>query len=439
MRTKALLTALAAATVLSAPVFAELQNVEVGGSLRIRGNMYTNGAAGNNPNFDDDGDEAQFIEQRSAINVTADFTDDVTAFVELDNYGEWGNDFRDDPDTGNNNAGGDETDVYQAYVEMRESWGQPLTIRAGRQEIVLGSEFLVGNNNTSSGFTGLAFDAVSARWDFDGGNVFGWASKLAENELGATNTDDQDTDFYGIYGTYDGIENMTIEGYWMYLRDAADAAAATDDSSDNLHTLGGRIAGNWNALDYEGEAAFQFGDQQDSDDYEGFAVQGILGYTFEDINNLRLWGGLTFLSGGDDNTAPSNDDIGFQRLFSDQEYSEFLDATDLTNVLIVRGGASIQATEAISVSGAVTWLQEDEEFPTVNGDDGVGIEVGLYGTYDYSEDLSFSAGYAHLFTDEDLDDSAFIVDNGTGAVGGGAPTDGGDDADYFFLETSISF
>ena len=132
--------------------------------------------------------------------------------------------------------------------------------------------------------------------------------------------------------------------------------------------------------------------------------------------------------------------LGFQRLFTDQEYSEFLEFdSDLSNVLLVRGGASIQATEAISVSGVVSWFQEDEALGifgplSPNNEDGVGIEVGLYASYDYSEDLSFNTGYAHLFSSEDLSDGAAIAANGFSVVGGGD-----DDADYFFLETSISF
>jgi len=143
MRFKTIALAAIAATVVSAPVFAELQNVEVGGEIRIRGNMYTNGMVGATgfPNFSDDGDEAQYIEQRSRINVTADFTDDVTVFMEVDNYSNWGTATRQANPFGANQPGqsssDDDVDMYQAYIEMREAWGQPLTIRIGRQEMVL--------------------------------------------------------------------------------------------------------------------------------------------------------------------------------------------------------------------------------------------------------------------------------------------------------------
>ena len=63
---------------------AELQNVELGGSIRIRGNYY---------NMDSMGDYS-FVEQRTRLNVKADFTDDVSAFIEFDYYDFWGEDFR---------------------------------------------------------------------------------------------------------------------------------------------------------------------------------------------------------------------------------------------------------------------------------------------------------------------------------------------------------
>ena len=142
---------------MGATAFAELQNVEVGGSLRIRGNMY---------DMDDDPGtvrtspyhwpfharvprtyvDTSFIEQRTRLNVKADFTDDVSAFIEVDSYDAWGEDFRSNYVTGVDGraASGDDVEMYQAYIEARDMWGTPLMMRAGRQELSLGSEWLVG-------------------------------------------------------------------------------------------------------------------------------------------------------------------------------------------------------------------------------------------------------------------------------------------------------
>lgn len=440
MRFKTLALATAVATVLTAPVFAELQNVEVGGEIRIRGNAYTDGAGG--LTFDEDIDgELQFIEQRSRINVTADFTDDVTVFLEIDNYTDWGLATRQENPFGANAVGqasiADDVDMYQAYIEMREAWGQPLTIRIGRQEIVLGNEWLVGNNDTAAFFTGLSFDAVTARWDFDGGNVFGWASKVVEGEVVFGPDKDQDADFYGLYLTYDGLEAVNLEGYWMYLRDAAffgipagllgpGAGGATE-----VHTIGARAYGNVAGFDYDVQAAYQTGETADLGggaelDLDTFAVDATVGYLFENINNLYVWGGVAYFEGTD-----ADDELSFLRMFSDVEYSEFLADSDMSNVLIIRGGASIQATESIEVSGVASWFEEDEEF---GSDDELGIEVALYASYDYSEDLNFNAGWAHFFADDGLEDGAAVSLSGINVIGGGD-----DDVDYFFLETVISF
>jgi hypothetical protein len=86
---------------ISSVVFAELQNVEVGGNIRIRGNYY---------NLDQAVDTS-FVEQRTRLSVKADFTQDVSAFIELDYYNHWGEDFRSLYLTGADFRGGGGTDV----------------------------------------------------------------------------------------------------------------------------------------------------------------------------------------------------------------------------------------------------------------------------------------------------------------------------------------
>ena len=64
-------------------------------------------------------------------------------------------------------------------------------------------------------------------------------------------------DFYGVYGSYLGVENMTIDAYWMLVRDAADLGGPFDTTY--LNTVGLRAAGHSGALDYNAELAYQFG------------------------------------------------------------------------------------------------------------------------------------------------------------------------------------
>lgn len=178
---------------LSVPVVAELQNVEIGGSLEIYGAWYSEffekddappripttllpfRAIGDNSTYSavrasDQGDNLSYIEQRTRLYIYADFTDDVSAFVEWDSIDEWDEDLRSDYITGTDFRASnvDDVELYQAYIEAEEMFGIPLHIRVGRQEMVFGSGWLVGTNPDADPFTGLSFDAI--RLTFFGNN-----------------------------------------------------------------------------------------------------------------------------------------------------------------------------------------------------------------------------------------------------------------------------
>jgi len=134
------------------------------------------------------------------------------------------------------------------------------------------------------------------------------------------------------------------------------------------------------------------------------------------------------------------DQVGFNRLFSDHEYSEFIDSTDLSNFWFVGGGVSAQVTEAIGLTGVVNYFSAVETLDDlqISSEDEaeLGLEVALYAKYDYSEDLYFQLGYAHFFAGSAMEDGALVTNVGQGMIGGFGEED---DLDYVFLETGISF
>ncbi len=414
------------------PAFAELQNVEVGGAIRIRGNYW--GAGANQLSFDDNDADNFHVEQRTLINVKADFTDEVTAFIELDSYNQWGDDFRGTTTTALEGVDTDaETPIglYQGYIEMREAWGYPLSFKIGRQEIMLGSEWLVGNNDTASSFKGLSFDAILASYTADQFSISAAWARLVQDKVSdvAGLQHDDDADLYVIYGSYTGLEDMTIDAYWIWARSPTNAANAFQTQNVDIHTIGARFAGVAGQFDWDVEAAAQFGDSAFAGvDQDAFGSTAEAGYTFDIELQPRIFVTTSFYS-GDDN------DASFNRLFSDHEDSEFLGNTDLTNYWMIGGGVSMQVTEEIELSGVVSYFQVDEEAAPGANDD-IGVELGLYATYNYSEDLYFEAGYAHLFAGDAVGIGAPIGANGTAIVGGYTQDD---DLDYVYVETGISF
>jgi len=437
MRYMTLIT-LALLVAVCVPALAELQNVEVGGSLRIRGNVFEMDKAWTMT-------DTAFTEMRTRLSVKADFTDQVSAFIELDSYDIWGEDFRSaNYVTGLDAraASGNDVEMYQAYIDAQKLWGTDLSARIGRQEIKLGSGWLVGTNDANSFFTGLSFDAIRLDYATDMFSVTALDAKLAET-LG--DFGDDDADLYAIYASYLGFEDITIDAYWMYVKD--DVALIGTES--DLHTVGLRGAGKVGAFDFEAEAAYQFGEAKfpdtkflwwtvdDNDvDYDAWACNLEAGYTFDVSYQPRVFLGFAYLEGAGD------DSLAFNRLFSDWEYSQFLDTSgDMSNMFVYRAGVSAMPTESIKLALNVSYLVADEVdsggwwFWSWKNDDTMGWEAGLSGSYQYSEDLGFRAGWSHFFGDDGVNDGNDIWANGLAPWFGSSS----DDYDYIFAETQIKF
>lgn len=420
---------------------AELQNVEVGGSIRIRGNYYNMDSLG----------KASWIEQRTRLNVKADFTSEVSAFIEFDYYSDWGEDFRSNYLTGSDFRGGDEgVRLYQAYIDAKNLWGTPLTLRVGRQELSFGTEWLVGVNDAAALFYGLSFDALRLTYAHDLFSLDAVAAKLAET-YGDFMEDD--TDFYALYFSYTGIEDLTLDAYWMYVRD--DGVQLEGDKV-NLHTLGLRGAGTMGAFDFDIEAAYQLGSVKgrpsacpygfgEADiDYDAFAANVEIGYTLDMSMAPRLFARFAYFDGGEPTHLYwyTNDrKLPFNRLFSNWEYTEFFANTDESNLIYYALGIQAQPTETLEVQLVCAYFQVDERTPRtgllsprIRSSKGLGWEVGLYADYHYSEDLVIRAGYAHFFDQSGLEQNYF-VSNGLAVLGGSRK----DDYDYLFIETELAF
>ena len=435
-------TLLAAALVvgLGSTAYAELQNVEVNGQIRIRGNWYDSG--------DFLGGETTFIEQRTRLGVKADFTDQVKAVIELDSYDIWGSDFRSNVITGFDGPGADNVSLYQGYIQADEMWGTPLRLRVGRQEISLGSEWLVGVNDASSLFFGLSFDAIRLTYATDVFSVDAIAAKIGESFRGISTGD---SDFYALYGSYTGFEDITLDAYWMYVHDNKFLTAYDVE----MHTIGLRGAGTIGAFDFEAEIAYQFGEAELDGlwwwrnldlDYDALGINLELGYTFDTAWQPRVYIGGAFLEGGDDDQrwwrwGRRNDDLSFNRLFSNWEYSEFLGNTDESNLIVYRAGIGAMPTENIELLLAASYFRVDESVSWPwwmwwrDNSKTLGVEVGLYADYHYTEDLTFRVGWAHFFSSSGINNGHLMPGNGLFRLIG----DDDDNFDYVFIETEIKF
>lgn len=508
----------------------EITRITVGGRIDIRGNFWRHSFNGGNvpalvryeerwgaeslvgraigswlggqrvlSHFDWDGDGADYrvVEQRTRLHVRGEFTEDVLFFVELDSYDVWGEDFRSNYATGLDARGrsAEDVEVYQGYVEAGSVFGLPVSVRLGRQELVLGGGWLVGDTSVFPESPGLSFDGIRAmyRGDVFEGDVF-W-TKLGER---SPLEQDGDVDFLGARLGYGGIEALTLEAYWVWLRDAGalqdtqdvfwtswvEHALGLDDyDATNLHTAGVRGWGRAGGFDYEANAAYQFGEAgevgflfkpygygDDGAEYDAWAADATAGYTFDVAWKPRVYVGGAFFE-GENNRSISfwewinpfaayvrpHASVSFNRLFSNRCYSAFIDEMgELSNFWTARAGVEVHPVDAVTVDAGVAYLAALEPFdmpvhmrwgrwrlPLVNelsfwtreGGKELGWETGLRATYRYSEDLVFAAGWSHLFTGAGLEEGVFTDLNGllnNGGTGGGG-------ADYLYFETQLRF
>ncbi len=490
--------------------FAELQNISVGGQVRIRGRYWNHSYSGPNKTnpysptrvggravgpdgigsvYTWDDTRTAYVEERTVLGVRAEFTDNVSAYVEIDSFETWGDDFRSADylrgvDTRAQTV--DDIELVQSYIDIKEIGGSPVSARIGRQGIKLGKGFLLGESPSPTSF--IPFDGIRLTYKEDALTIDGFWFKLADN---MTDFGKGDIDFYGVYATYKLCEALELSGYYFYVRDdraVVDNADATvmervwehiwdldDYGTTNLHTVGLRANGKAASFDYDLELSYQFGQADalgsmlklrgygDPDaEFGGWAGDVEVGYSFDANWSPRVFVGATYYSGGDNRKRSFLDylnpfyrpeaSVSFNRLFSTMPYMSTWDArggsATFTNYYAVRTGGLLKFTPVLS-SGLLAsyyWVAQPWDEPvsalsslvpwwTQEADRNMGLATSLWFQYDYSKDLSIKLTWEHFFSESGMTDGNFLMHYGTMFTGGTADSD----TDYVCLDMLVKF
>lgn len=401
--------------------YADLQNVTVGGELRMRGRWWEN--------WDDTA--LRYVEQLTALHVNADFTENVSAFIQFHTYDRWGEGFRSNYFTGvDSRSAGSNVGIHQAYVNVDKMFGVPLRLRVGRQELTFGKAWLLGSQVSPTMW--FSYDALRLTYTGDKFSIDGWMSKLAENSPGE---EDGDIDYYGLYGTFNACDWFNVSPYWVYIRDGRTPGVSY------VHTPALRAWGAGGGFDYNVELAYQFGESEQASamfghdlDYNAWAGDVEAGYTFDANCKPRVSIGGAYFDG---NGAPgSEEDLSFNRLFSGQWYSAILDIRDgasaMTNFWQARAGFSVNPAKAISTGLTVAYFGIVDAIQ--GADDGIGTTTHVWVKYQYSPDLWIKVGWERLFKEDGLTDDNWIFHNGLSR-----PTLNNKDGDYVYFDTQVKF
>lgn len=395
------------------------------GEVRFRAD-YVNNAS----DFDSDVDDgAMYWPYRARIAAEGHFTDDVSAWIEFQNTGLFGEQglFLGPFDASAARRPNDlrsNTQLYQAVITLDKLWSDSFSLRFGRQEMVLGNEFLFGDEDF---YSGVSHDGVVGMWNHKKWNLTVWYDRALENVAfqyadqdfppGALGLgDSSDIDHFGGYLTFGVGKNQVIDVYLFNVNDRP--------VGGQYQTLGGRYARlNWDkGFIWNVEAALQFGTAASARfvggaediDQSGMGGEGLFGFNFGGGKNIhRVYGKFEYATGDDATTTDENE--GFIN-----NWGEVHDRTGKGDWFQVAGSSTFAGSPAVdgglmafSVGytgmynqkhevGVAFWDYSLEEDSGTAAGDKLGTAFDVWYGYHYSKNVSFEAAYSNLSPDDAL-------------------------------------
>lgn len=341
-------------------------------------------------------------------------------------------------------------DLLQYYVELNcgELNDGTLKYRYGRQFLLYGGQRLLSPlawANTYRNFEGHKLMYSSEDWDID-------AFAMQSVNAAAFNVPPQYTSFdnpdqsrwiSGVYSTWKGMENNTLDLYYLYLDESEPRAAVLDGTR---HTLGTRLAGKqpvkrgttvvgtWN---WDIEGAWQFGSDNFgtpvSRDVQAGMFGALGGYTFEEMRWKPGLGGIFYWGSGDND--PANGEINtFHTLYPlGHAYWGQIDNFSGQNLLDYGIQASIKPHEKFTLVNQWHYfdLAQSGDFiyniagvpAPGSGDRNVGNELDIVGTWTLSKALNVQAAYFWFFYGDAVNNGPLVRP----------------DAEQFYLQVTWNF
>ncbi len=206
--------------------------------------------------------ESAFIGNRIRLNVKANVNEDVFAFITIQDVRQWGEESHVQTSKEKQSL-----DLYEAYFQVNNISGSPLSVKAGRQMLVYGDQRLLGH----LGWVDQArtHDALKVMLNFGMVNVDLIASK--EAETGKPSDDKNDDDILGAYAVAKIAEGVSLDVYALNWKTSGEDADGNRIKGKNIMTYGARAKAVLGAFDATGEAVFQSGDWKEGVDHSASA------------------------------------------------------------------------------------------------------------------------------------------------------------------------
>lgn len=347
------------------------------------------------------------------------------------------------------------SDLLRFYAELNlgDIGEGNLRYRYGRQFLKYGSQHLLSPlawANTYRNFEGHKFVWTSGDWSVDAFSMASVNAAAGGSGFSPTAADHVDSDrrVHGVYSSYSGLENRTVDMYWIWSDENNPLATAHDG---NRHTFGGRLAGKQpvkecdkvvGAWNWDIEGALQVGEDTftsvapggvNQDVFAGF-FSAIGGYTFSDTPWTPSISGIFYWGSGDDNPNDGEINTIYTLYPLGHAYWGLIDNFSGQNLIDYGLQATVKPHEKLTLLAAYHWFDRatgndavynivGAPFATANGGTDIGNELDLVATWNATEAVSVQAGYFWFWYGSAISSSPQARP----------------DASQFYLQTTLTF
>ena len=304
-------------------------------------------------------------------------------------------------------------DLLNAFVDVKLT--EELTARVGRQELVYGAQRTVSPldwANTRRTFEGAKLMLALDQWKVDA-----FYTHFVPVQPFEFDKADYHRKFYGAYGVYSGLENATLDLYYLGFDN--------HDANFSLHTFGSRLAGGQGDWLYELEGAYQGGNAGAGvDQNAGFVTAGLGRKLPCTMWSPTAWVYFDYASGG----ASTTDSHAYNQLFPlAHKYLGFIDAAQRSNMESVNFLLKAKPSEKMSLlawyyvmqSNAAAPVPSIGGTPTQNAGKDFGQELDLILSYKIAPRSDILFGYSHFWA--------------------GGKIANANDADFFYSQWTMNF
>jgi alginate export protein len=378
----------------------------------------------------DSGDSFMMFPYRARVAAEGHFTKDVVGYVEFQAFGVWGDAppirgdqfgpvFGDntgipsfpsntsiDQNTRSGQLFGSGVELYQGYLGLNKIGGSNFSLELGRQEIVKGSEMLLGDNDF---YNGLTHDAALGCWQAKKFDLDIWWSRPLQTPAPITGTpltpatpDHQSVNFYGAWLQWNKFDNGA--DWAAYILDFDNGTTTITPARRQFWTIGARTSRDmtgkkgifWNA-----EFAYQTGDFNigpglgDTGSIKASGWEGTIGYNFHGKHDNMVH--ITYdVASGDKDAADDNAE-SFDPLFQDSHdrygLTDIFTFSDLT-VWGVGFHSGISDNQTWGVDYFNQSLTEDVVGGPADGENALGQEIDGWWKLQYTPNTQVTVGAA---------------------------------------------